>query len=211
MVMNAFDIAASQKSKNILVILTGPTGAGKDTVMDGYLEKYTNAVHLITSNSRPMRDGEVEGKDYYFISRDEFEKLIAEDGFIEWVEYLGHYKGGQKKHVEEALKSGRDVIWRIDVRGMKNVRQKAIKLFKNVLVVMIVPESIQELEKRIRDRKAADQLTEEVVKTSVALANWEVEQTEDCDYVLLNAAGKESSAIEKLHAIIEAKRQSVDK
>ncbi|MFA6005757.1 MAG: AAA family ATPase [Patescibacteria group bacterium] len=209
--MNAFEVANNQKSKNILVILTGPTGAGKDTVMDGYLAKYPDAVHLITTNSRPMRDGEIEGKDYYFVSRDEFEKLIAEDGFIEWVEYLGHYKGGQKKHVEEALKSGKDVIWRIDVRGMKNVRQKAIRLFKNVLIVMIVPESIAELEKRIRDRRAADQLTEEVMKTSVALANWEVEQTEDCDYVLLNATGKEAETMEKLRSIIEAKRQEVEK
>lgn len=211
MIMNAFDIAAAQKSKNIVVILTGPTGAGKDTIMDGYLEKYTNAVHLITTNSRPMREGEVEAKDYYFISREEFEKLISEDGFIEWVEYLGHYKGGQKKHVEEALKSGKDVIWRIDVRGMKNVRQKAIKLFKNVLVVMIVPESIEELEKRIRDRKAADQLSEEVMKSSVALAKWEVEQTEDCDFILLNETGQELETIEKLHAIIQAKRQKIEK
>ena len=209
--MGAFEIANEQKNKNIVVILTGPTGAGKDTIMERYLEKYPNAVQLITTTSRPPREGEVNGKNYHFVSRDEFEKLITEDAFIEWVEYLGHYKGGQKRHVEEALASGRDVIWRIDVRGVKNVHTKAVKLFPSVIVVMVVPESIKELEKRIRERRAADQISEEVMKRSLTLAHWETEQIEDCDYVVLNERGKEDRATEKLAAIIEARRQEVKK
>lgn len=207
--MHAFDMAISQNKRNVVVILTGPTGAGKDTIMEGYIKKYPNTVQLITTTSRPPRDGEIGGKHYHFISRDEFENLITNDMFIEWVEYLGHYKGGQRRHVEEALASGKDVIWRIDVRGVKNVHSKAVRLFKDVIVVMVVPESLEELEKRIRERRAADQISEEVMKRSLTLARWETEQVEDCDYIVLNEREKEDISIERLRSIIEAKRQEV--
>lgn len=206
---SAFECANKQKNTHIVVILTGPTGAGKDTIMEQYIHKYHGASQLVTTTSRPPRDGEVNGKNYHFISRDTFEDYIQKDLFIEWVEYLGYYKGGQKKHVEEALNSGRDVLWRIDVRGVKNVHEKVRKLFPHTIVVMIVPESIEELEKRIRDRRAHDQISEDVMRRSLTLARWETEQVEDCDYIILNERGKEEEAVDKLHAIIEARRQEV--
>src|SRR4030042_6340920 len=106
MFMNNADLFNKEDKKGVLLVISGPTCVGKDTVIRELQKKNKKLKRLVTTNSRPKRQDEKEGIDYYFISKDEFEKLIAEDAFFEWVEYRGHYRGGQKKHVKEALVSG---------------------------------------------------------------------------------------------------------
>ncbi|MEK7165340.1 MAG: guanylate kinase [Patescibacteria group bacterium] len=204
---------AEQKKRGVLIILTGPTAAGKDTVMKKLLEKRPTLIRMVTTNSRPMREGEVEGTDYHFVSREDFEKLIADDAFVEWVEYLGHYKGGQKKHLEEALASGKDVVWRIDVRGVKNIRSRVEEMVEDpdspvqaAVFIFLAPPELETLEKRMRTRGAEN---EKVWIEGLNLAKWELAQYDDCDYLVLNEDGKLDDAVTAVEAIIEATRRII--
>src|SRR3989339_1079946 len=143
-----------QTKRGVLLVLSGPSGVGKDTVMLQLMDKYPNMQKLVTTNSRPKRKEEKDGYDYYFVDRDEFEKLIAEEAFFEWVEYRGHYRGGQKKHVAEALESGKDVIWRIDVRGVKNIREKVKEMFPHSVFVLLAVGDLETLRQRMLDRES---------------------------------------------------------
>ena len=197
----------AQKKRGVLIILTGPTAAGKDTVMKALLQKRTNLIRMVTTNSRPLREGEAEGTDYHFVSREDFEKLISEDAFVEWVEYLGHYKGGQKKHLEEALASGKDVIWRIDVRGVKNIRTIIEEMVEDpessvqsAVFVFLAPPDLETLERRMKARGSEN---EQVWAQGLNLAKWELEQFDDCDYLVVNEDEKLEDAIKAVESIIE--------
>ena len=204
---------ADQKKRSILIVLSGPTAAGKDTVMKKLLSKRSNLMRMVTTNSRPMRPEEVEGVDYHFVEREQFEKLISEDAFIEWVEYLGHYKGGQKKHLEEALSSGKDVIWRIDVRGVKNIRSRIEEMVedpaspvKAAVFIFLTPPDLATLEVRMRKRGTED---EHIWAQGLNLAKWEMEQYDDYDYLVVNEESKVDNAVADIESIIEATRRLI--
>jgi len=197
---------ARQKNRGVLLVLSGPSGAGKDTVMLKLLEKYPKLVKLVTTNSRPKRKDEEDGFDYHFVSREEFEGLIADEAFFEWVEYRGHYRGGQKKHVKEALESGHDVIWRIDVRGVKNIREKVKEQFPHSVFVLLAVEDLETLEKRMVERESE---TSGDLKWSIDMAEWEQRQWQDFDYVVANENGKLDEAVEKIAQIVDVTRMKV--
>ena len=189
------------KAKNgVLLILSGPTCAGKDEVMKRLLERNKNMQRLVTTNSRKKRDDEVEGVDYYFISRDRFEELISKNAFFEWVEYRGEYRGGQVKHVEKALESGKDVVWRIDVRGVKNIGKKVKKTVPRSALVML-RSPLKVLRKRSKRRKTEDKHWE---NWSMDRAKWELNQTEDFDYIVENEEGELDRTVEKVEKIIKS-------
>lgn len=199
---------ARQKKRGVLLVLSGPSGVGKDTVMLGLLEKYPNMTKLVTTNSRPMRDDETEGFDYHFVTREEFEKLIAEEAFFEWVEYRGHYRGGQKKHVQEALESGHDVIWRIDVRGVMNIREKVKEMFPHSAFVLLAVEDMQVLKRRMEERASE---TKDEFEWSMDMAVWEQRQWHHFDYVVPNEDGKLDKTVDMVAKIVEATRMQVAK
>lgn len=196
-----------QKKKNFLIIISGPTCSGKDSVMRGLLKKDKRFKRLITTNSRAKRPDEIEGVDYYFIARDEFEKLIAKDAFYEWVEYRGEYRGTQKKHVLETLKSGKDIIWRIDVRGVKNVYKKVKKEIPNSIFIFLA-ESLETLEKRMKSRHAEDK---KWMKWNLSRAVWELKQHQDFDYLVFNQQGQLKTTIDLAEKIVEAEKCKVIK
>lgn len=195
-----------QRKRGVLLVLSGPSGVGKDTVMLRLLEKYPKMKKLVTTNSRPMRDEEKDGFDYHFVSREEFEKLIAEEAFFEWVEYRGHYRGGQKRHVQEALASGHDVIWRIDVRGVKNVREKVKEMFPHSAFVLLAVKDLETLKKRMQDRASE---THEELQWSVDIAVWEQRQWQDFDFIVENEDGKLEETVEAMGKIVEVTRMKV--
>jgi guanylate kinase len=197
---------ARQAKRGVLLVLSGPSGVGKDTVMLKLLEKYPKMEKLVTTNSRPKRDEEKDGFDYHFVTREEFEKLIAEDAFFEWVEYRGHYRGGQKKHVEEALASGHDVIWRIDVRGVMNIREKVKEEFPHSAFVLLAVDNLETLKTRMEERASE---TKEDFEWSMDIAVWEQRQWNHFDYVVKNGDGKLDEAVESVADIVETTRMKV--
>lgn len=194
------------RRRGVLLVISGPSGVGKDAVMQGLLDKYPNMTKLVTTNSRPMRSDEKDGYDYHFVSREEFEKLIADEAFFEWVEYRGHLRGGQKRHVKEALSSGRDVIWRIDVKGVKNIRKKVKSMFPASAFVLLAVRDPETLRKRMigRDSETADDL-----EWSMDMAEWEMRQYKDFDYLVGNEDGKLEETIDKVASIVETVRMQV--
>lgn len=203
-----FEELKHQQKRGVLLVLTGPTCAGKDTVMRTLLKRNDNFIRLVTTNSRPKRPKETEGVDYYFVSRQEFEEKIANNEFLEWVEYLGHYKGTQKKHLIEAISSGKDVIWRIDVKGVKNIKEKILKMVKGpgsslkaVAFVFLAPPDVATLARRLKKRGSE---TEQVHKASLDLARWELQQYNDSDYLVLNEDSKLERTVQDVLAIVKA-------
>lgn len=206
---NVSDISTEldrQHRRGVLLVLSGASGSGKDTVMKALLDKYPNMQKLVTTNSRPKRDDEVEGFDYYFISREEFEQLIAQEAFFEWVEYRGHLRGGQKKHVQSALDSGKDVIWRIDVKGVKNIKEKIKAMFPYSVFILLVVSSIDTLKHRMEQRASE---TPDGLNWSVDMAQWEQRQYHDFDYMVPNEDEELDKTVEKIAMIVEATRMKV--
>lgn len=197
---------ARAKKRGVLLVLSGPSGVGKDSVMLELLNKYPNMQKLVTTNSRPMRSDEKDGYDYHFVTREEFEKLIAEEAFFEWVEYRGHYRGGQKKHVQDALDSGRDVIWRIDVRGVMNIRAKVKEMFPHSAFVMLAVSDLEILKKRMIDRQSE---TSADLDWSVDMAMWEQRQWHHFDFVVNNEEDKLGVTVDSVAKIVEATRMKV--
>lgn len=209
------DEMEKQKKRGVLLVLTGPTAVGKDTIMQLLLKRNPKLVRLVTTTSRPKRPQEVEGTDYYFVEIAEFEKLMSEGAFLEWVEYLGHYKGTQMKHLKQALATGHDVIWRIDVRGVKNIKQRVIEMAKDpqfpvctpAFVFLTVPD-LDTLKKRMEKRATEN---ETVQQQGLDLAKWEMDQYDDSDFLVVNEEDKEEETAEKVEKIMEAERHKINK
>jgi len=212
---NIFDEIKDQKKRGVLLVLTGPTCAGKDVLIEKLLKINPNLIRLVTTTSRPKRADERHGHDYHFVSRGQFEELIAQEAFVEWVEYRGHYKGGQKKHVEQALSSGKDVVWRIDVKGVKNIKGTVKKMIadpnspvNHVVFVFLTAPDLETLARRIKKRGTE---TPKEAEISLNLAKWEFAQYHDSDFLVVNRNGKLDEAVKKAQAIIEAERLKIRK
>ena len=136
-------------SQGRLTVLTGPSGVGKGTLMRLLLSRHPKLNYSISATTRPPRSGEVDGKDYYFISRSKFQRLIDEGEFLEWAEFAGNLYGTPRKPVIDLMKSGRSVLLEIELEGARQIRAT----FPELLSIFILPPSFDELEKRIRGRK----------------------------------------------------------
>ena len=135
-------------NKGLLVVLSGPSGAGKDTVLSSLLARNNNIKISTSATTRKPRDGEVEGVDYYFMSKSEFAQLISKNGMLEHAEYCGNYYGTPYAQVEKWLSKGKDVILEIEVNGGAQVMKKC----PDAISIFIVPPSLKELEMRLRNR-----------------------------------------------------------
>lgn len=199
------DEIADQKKRGVLLVLTGPTGAGKDTVFNHLMERNASLVKVITTVSRSKRENESEGHPYYFIERSDFEQKIADGAFFEWVEFRGHLYGTQKNTLEKALATGNDVIWHIDAKGVKNIKEKVKEMFPRSVFVFLTAPTVDVLKHRVE----SDEQHLVHHRWNEPLVVWEMEQYDDCDYLVINEDGNLQKTVGKVEAIIEAKRQEI--
>ncbi len=193
------------KPKNpnpLLIVISGPSGVGKDSVLQRMKERGLPFHFVVTATTRSRRENEVHGKDYWFVSKDEFARMIEEDELIEYAIVYGDYKGIPKFEVREALASGKDVVMRIDVQGAETVR----KLAPEALLIFITCESEDELERRLRERKTE---TADSLALRIATARKELQRIESFDYVITNQDFHLDDTVNKVRAIIEAEHLKV--
>ncbi len=167
-------------NKGKLFVISGPSGAGKSTVLSKVFEKLEDYYFSISMTTREPRKGEQDGKDYYFTDRETFEKTIEENGFLEYIEYVGKYYGTPLKPLVENIENGRDVFLDIEVVGCGNV----VKKFPDAVSVFIMPPSLEELERRLRDRKSGE--SEETIRKRLRRAEEEIKLAGKYDYVVIN-------------------------
>lgn len=180
-------------SKGILVVVSGFSGAGKGTVMKRLLEKYDDYALSISVTTRNPRPGEEDGREYFFRKREEFEKLIQEDALIEYAQYVENYYGTPRSYVEEQLQAGRNVILEIEIQGAMKVKKK----IPEALLVFVTPPTVEELERRLRDRGTE---TAQVIADRLARAGEEAKGMDQYDYILVNVTVEE--CVDHLHQII---------
>ncbi|MEE1132174.1 MAG: guanylate kinase [Caryophanon sp.] len=195
-----------KKERGLLIVLSGPSGVGKGTVRkELFSQPNTNYEYSISMTTRQPREGEVDGVDYFFKSREAFEALIEEGGLLEHAEFVGNYYGTPLTYVNETLDAGRDVFLEIEVQGAAQIREKA----PDALFIFLAPPSISELRDRLVGRGTE---TEEVIAKRIATANEEVEMMNLYDYVVEN--DEVQNACERINAIIMAehcRRERVEK
>jgi guanylate kinase len=167
-------------NKGLLVVISGPSGVGKGTVIKQFIDDpELKLSYSVSMTTRSMREGEKEGVNYYYVSREEFEKTIQEGGLLEWTEFVGNYYGTPIHEVERLRNEGRNVLLEIETDGCMQV----VKKIPDALTIFIVPPSMKELENRIRGRKSEP---EEIVQQRLAKAQKEMELTGQYRYVVCN-------------------------
>lgn len=186
----------------LLIVISGPSGAGKDTVMQCMKERGMPFHFIVTATTRPRRANEVNGKDYFFVSKEEFARMIEEDELIEYAVVYGDYKGIPKQQVREALASGNDVVMRVDVQGAETVR----KLVPNAILIFMTVDNEKELERRLRERKTE---TVEELALRIATARKELQRVDAFDYVVVNADDHLDQAVDTIQAIITSEHLRV--
>ena len=185
--------------KGLLVVVSGPSGAGKGTICQALLEK-TPLAYSVSATTRKPRAGEVDGESYYFLSVKAFEEMIAKDELLEWAKVYDNYYGTPLKKVEEKLAAGEDILLEIDTQGAMKVREK----FPESVYIFILPPSLAELERRIRGR---DTETEDVLQKRLAAAIDEIEAGKCYKYVVTN--DEVDGAVDSVCAILAAERRLV--
>ncbi|MBO5929976.1 MAG: guanylate kinase [Clostridia bacterium] len=165
--------------RGLLVVFSGPSGSGKGTVLKAAMEKDKNLTLSVSVTTRSPREGELDGVNYYFFTREEFIKKRDEGGFLEWAEFCGNCYGTPRDKVEEQLLAGKDVILEIEVQGALKVREA----FPDAVLIFNMPPSMEELKNRLVGRNTESlQVVEERLKTAV----WELSNAHAYDYVIVN-------------------------
>ena len=186
----------------LLIVISGPSGVGKDTVMQRMQERGMPFHFVVTATTRPKRDNEVHGKDYFFVSKEEFARMIEQNELIEYAIVYGDYKGIPKQQVREALDSGKDVVMRLDVQGAETVR----RLAPEALLIFVTTESEEELVGRLMARKTE---TPDELALRIATARKELKRVDAFDYVIINHDYKLDETVDTVSAIIEAEHHRV--
>jgi guanylate kinase len=167
-------------ARGLLIVFSGPSGVGKGTVRALFADREElNLAYSISMTSRPMRPGETDGVEYHFVSRDEFEKAIANDELLEYAEFVGNYYGTPKAYVEKLRDEGKNVLLEIEVQGASIVKEKC----PDALSIFLIPPSMEELERRIRGRKTEP---EEIIQQRLAKAQREMNMMSRYQYVICN-------------------------
>jgi len=197
---NDLHVARQGIGCGLAIVVTGPSGAGKNSVIDAVMEQLPNLVYSVSYTSRECRDGEVYGEDYYFVSKAEFQERIDRGDFIEHVMYVGDHYGTSRSQIEAAMAAKQDVILNIEVIGARKVMRGGIGDHR-VIFVFLAPSSMDVLEARLRKRNTED---ENEMARRLETAREEMKALPEFDYLVLNDAFED--AVDELRAIILAER-----
>ena len=183
------------KRKGILIVVSGFSGAGKGTLMKKLMEEYDNYALSISMTTRNPRPGEEDGREYFFVTKEQFEEKIGQDGLVEYASYCGNYYGTPRVYVEQQLEAGKDVILEIEIQGALKIKEK----FPTALLLFVMPPSAKELRRRLIGRGTE---TQEVIDQRMHRAMEEAQGIEQYDYIVINDQLEE--CVKELHAIIGA-------
>ena len=191
-----------QKKQGQLIVISGPSGAGKDTIVENVIQRNDSIWLSVSATSRKPREGEQEGVNYYYLDREEFEKRIQEGYFLEYAEYANNYYGTPKEYMKEKIEKGMDVILVIEIQGAKKIKE----LIPEAIFIFIMPPSEKELLKRLSKRKTENK---EKILERFNIAYKEINEVTKYNYVVVN--DDLETAIEKVEAIIRAEKCRVDR
>ncbi|KAG2494054.1 hypothetical protein HYH03_007698 [Edaphochlamys debaryana] len=186
-------------AKPVVIVISGPSGVGKDAVLTRLKEQREDLYFVVTATSRPKRAGEVEGRDYFFVTKDKFEQWISEDMLLEYALVYGEYKGIPRQQVDAALAAGTDVVLRIDVQGAATVK----RLMPDCISIFVTADSEEVLVKRLVARKT-EPLDKLLVR--VKTARDENDHVGKFDYVVVNRDGELDDCVRQVSGIIEAEK-----
>lgn len=176
-----------------LFVISGSSGVGKGTVLKEFLKRNPEYKLSVSCTTRKPREGEVHGKNYFFLTREEFQSCIDRSEFLEWAEFSGNMYGTQRPYVEEKLAQGKNLILELDTQGALNVK----KIMPEATLIFILPPSFEELEARLRGRHTE---TEEAIQKRLASTKLELENSENFDYKVVNDSIE--NAVQKLEEIM---------
>ena len=190
-------------SRGLLIVLSGPSGVGKGTVRAAvFANNQFQYVYSVSATTRAQRPGEVDGKDYYFVSREEFETMIRNEDLLEYAEYVGNYYGTPIQKIEENLAAGHDVFLEIEVQGAMKVKER----MPERIFIFLAPPNLEELESRITGRGTD---AAHVIQERMATAKEEIELMQHYDYVVVN--DQVQHAVDKINAIIQSEHLKVER
>ena len=204
--MGLYSAAAAvieQPAEPLLVVISGPSGVGKDTVLDRMKQRGLPFHFVVTATTRPRRPGEVEGEDYFFVGEQEFLDMIEKGELIEHALVYNDHKGVPRQQIREAMESGQDVVMRVDVQGAKTIQSLA----PEALLIFLTARNEDELSRRLRKRRTE---SEADLKLRLETAKEELGYLDIFDYVVLNADSTVETAVDTILAIIEAEHHRIN-
>ena len=191
------------KRLGLMVVLSSPSGAGKSTISRALIERDSNLTMSVSATTRAPRPGEIEGQDYYFVQKHDFDAMVADGQMLEHAQVFENFYGTPRDPVEASLSQGRDIIFDVDWQGTQQLSENVAK---DLVSVFILPPSMEELERRLYSRA---QDSEEVVRKRMAEAASEMSHYPEYDYIVVNLDVEESIA--KVEAILTAERQKTER
>jgi len=190
------------QSGPLLIVISGHSAAGKDTVIQGMKDRELKIHFVITATTRPPRENEEDGVDYFFVSHDEFARMIEGGELIEYALVYNDYKGVPREQVDSALRSGVDVVMRVDVQGAASIR----KLYPGAILIFLTAQDESELVRRLEERKSE---SPEGLKLRIAMARKELKRVNEYDYVVVNRDSHLEQTVDIIGSIIEAEHHRV--
>lgn len=183
----------------LLFVVSGPSGAGKDTLVDALRARMARLRYSVSATTRPPRPGETEGEHYFFLSREEFERRLAAGGFLEWFEYNDNLYGTPRDFVERTLTEGYDLIMKPEVHGALRIKST----FPDAVLIFLLPGRFSDLRARLLARRTE---TNEEIARRLEIAHRELEYIREFDYIVINEDRRSNDAVRDLEAVLHAER-----